>query len=352
MDRDSQNVQAGATESGRTSQMAQMFGGRTVLPQMAAVLDMLDSLHGKPIEQLDADEARRQPTPADAVTRLLEERDANTGPEDVGDVDDRTIAGPAGDIPIRVYTPASAREGGPMPVVVYIHGGGWVLADLDVYDSSPRALCNAAHAIVVSTHYRQGPEDRFPAAHDDTFAAYKWTFENAAELGGDPLRIAIVGESAGGNMAADICIRARDEGVQAPLHQVLIYPVADYSMSSESYGEMTQAKPLNSAMMGWFFKNYLRSADDGNLPQISLVNANLAGVAPATIICAELDPLRSEGEQLADELKDAGVPVRQRTYAGVTHEFFGMRAVLDSARDAVHFAAEGLMQAFGTLPER
>ena len=352
MDRDAQNVQASTKESAQANQMAQMFGGRSVLPQMAEVLDMLESLHGKPIEQLDAAGARKQPTPTDAVRRLLEERDANADPEAVGDVDNRTIAGPAGDIPIRIYTPASAREGSPLPVVFYIHGGGWVIADLDVYDSSPRALCNAAHAIVVSTHYRQGPENRFPAAHDDTFAAYKWTVENAAELGGDPVRIAIVGESAGGNMAAGICIRARDENVQAPLHQVLVYPVADHSMSTESYREMAQAIPLNSAMMGWFFENYLRSPGDGTLPQLSLLNANLAGVAPATIICAELDPLRSEGEALAGKLKDAGVETRQQTYAGVTHEFFGMGAVLDTARDAVHFAAAGLMQAFGTMPAR
>ena len=325
-----------------------MFAGRQPTPEMGDVLDMLQSLHGKPLADLDAKEARKQPTPADAVRKVLEERGENTEPQDVGSADNKTIAGPAGDIDIRIYKPASVREGNALPVVLYIHGGGWVIADIDTYDSSARTVCNSAHCIVVSTDYRHGPEHRFPAAHDDVYATYKWTLANAADIGGDPARVAVVGESAGGNMAANVCIRARDEGVQAPVYQVLVYPVAGYNFETESYREMGQAMPLNSSMMRWFFDNYLDNSAQGNEPAISLDKADLSNLPPVTIVSAELDPLRSEGEALAKRFQSAGVPTEQRTYNGVTHEFFGMGVVLQEADDAVIFAALGLMRAFGT----
>lgn len=329
---------------------ASMFGGRHPTAEMAAVLDMLQSLHGKPIETLDADEARKQPSPADAVKKLLDERGMNSDPQDVYSVENRTIAGPGGSVDVRVYTPASVREGEPLPVVLYIHGGGWVIADLDTYDASARALCNSAHCVVVSTDYRHGPENRFPAAHEDVYAAYKWTVQNAADLHGDPARVAVVGESAGGNMAANVSMNARDEKFQLPVYQVLVYPVAGHDFSTPSYQEMTQAKPLNSPMVRWFFDNYLRTPADGDLPNISLDRADLADLPPTSVINAELDPLRSEGEALARRLQSAGVPVEQRTYNGVTHEFFGMGAVLYEAQDAMLFATAGLMRAFGTTP--
>ena len=324
------------------------FAARQVDPQMADVLDMLESLHGKPIAELEPGEARKQPTPAMAVQKLLDERGRNTEPEGVLAVENKSIPGADGDIDIRIYTPASAREGQALPVILYVHGGGWVIANLDVYDSSPRALCNAAHAIVVSTHYRQAPEHKFPAAHDDTYTAYRWVLANASEIGGDPARVALVGESAGGNMAAAISMRAREEGLQLPLHQVLVYPVADAAMNTESYREMTEAIPLNSPMMPWFFKHYLNTPEDGRSPMISLLHANLSGLPPTTIINAELDPLRSEGEELARKLQAAGVPTRQKTFDGVAHEFFGMGAVVDKAAEAVQLAAHGLIDAFGT----
>jgi len=328
--------------------MAAMFAGRQPDPEMAAVLETMQDADPKPIETLDAEEARRQPTPADAVKKLLAERGERGDPEDVYDVDNRTIDGPGGRIKIRIYKPASASEQQPLPVVLYIHGGGWVIADLDVYDASPRALANAAHAVVVSTHYRQAPEHTFPAAHEDVYAAYWWVLANAGDFGGDPSRVAVVGESAGGNLACVICMNARDEGVPLPLHQVLVYPIAGFDTNTESYREMTQAKPLNSGMMRWFFDQYLGDAAQGHTPAIDLVNADLAGLPPVTIINAELDPLRTEGEQLAERFRQAGVPVEQRTFAGVTHEFFGMAAVLGKAREAQQMAASALRQAFGT----
>ncbi len=318
-------------------------------PQMQAVLDQLGKLGGKPIETLEPAEARKQPTPADAVKALIQSQGKTPTPEAVGKVEDRTFPGPAGPVKVRVYTPAGAgtAAGAPRPVVLYIHGGGWVIADLDTYDASPRAIANAADAIVVSTHYRQGPEHKFPAAHDDTLAAYKWLLANAASLGGDPKRVAVVGESAGGNMAANVAIAARDQKLQAPVHQVLIYPVADASMSTPSYTENANAKPLNKPMMEWFARHYLPSAESAKDPRIALVGRkDLAGLAPATVVLAQIDPLRSEGEQYGQALQGAGVPVTIKNYDGVAHEFFGMAPVVDKAKQAQQLVGQQLKSAF------
>lgn len=310
---------------------------------MAAVLRALISFRDKPIDELSPREARRQKATADAVRKLLDDRDDNTDPEGVGQVVNRFIDGPDGDIAIRIYTPTVARvEGQALPVVLYIHGGGWVIANLDVYDASARAVCVKAHAIVVSTHYRQAPE------HDDTYAAYKWVLANAEDIGGDPTRVAVVGEWTGGNMAGVICLRAGDDGLPMPLHQVLVYPVADNDMTHESYREMLGAIPLNVPAMHWLAKHYLDGTNGGMQPLMWLNKANLSGLPPTTTINAELDPLRTEGEILAAKLRDAGVSVTQRTYPGVTHEFFGMSAVLHQARDAQKLAGRALREALGT----
>jgi len=311
--------------------------------QMQAVLDQLQALGGRPIETLSAEEARKQPTPADAVKALLKKQGKSTAPEPVGNVTNRSIPGPGGSIPIRIYTP---KGNGPFPVVLYIHGGGWVIADLDVYDSSPRALANAAGAVIVSTHYRQAPEHKFPAAHDDTYAAYKWVLANAASIQGDPKRVAVAGESAGANMAAAIAIRARDEKVQAPVHQVLVFPVATASLNTPSKKANAQAKPLNTAMLGWFGEKYLPTPADGEKPTFSISKANLRNLPPATVISAQIDPLLSETKDYADRLKAAGVSVDYRNYDGVTHEFFGMGAAVDKAKQAVAQAAGNLKKSF------
>ena len=328
--------------------LAGKFGGRRPDAEMAAVLRVMISSDQKPFYELPPKLARKHPTPAMAVKALLKERGENTDPEEVGSVDDRTIDGPDGEIEIRIYTPASATDDTLLPVVLYIHGGGWVIATLDTYDASARAICNKAHCIVVSTHYRQAPENQFPAAHEDVFAAYKWVITNAHELGGDPARIAVVGESAGGNMAAAVCMKARDAGIQLPVHQVLVYPIAGYDTNTESYREMVQAQPLNKPAMEWFFAQYLRTPADGLSPVISIDRADLSGLPPATIVNAELDPLRTEGELLEQRLRDSGVEVQRRVFDGVTHEFFGMSAVVTKAREAQQFAAAALRDAFGT----
>ncbi|HYE50096.1 MAG TPA: alpha/beta hydrolase [Azospirillaceae bacterium] len=311
-------------------------------PQMLDVLQHLAELGPKPIEGLTAEEARRQPTPADAVRRALAVHKGGAAPEPVAGVEQRTVDGPGGPVPVRIYTP----EGdGPFPVIVYWHGGGWVLADLDTYDATPRALANAVGAVVVSAHYRQAPEHPFPAAHEDAFAVYRWVLAAAGTFRGDPGRVAVAGESAGANLAIGTALMARDRGVPRPVHQLLVYPVASPRMDTASYRENAQAKPLNAEMMGWFLQKYLRSDADARDPRIDLLSADLSHLPPATVITAAIDPLRDEGEMLAERLRRHGVEVRHRDYAGVTHEFFGMAALVDEARHAQRLAAARLRDA-------
>ena len=317
--------------------------------EMKEVLSAFEALGPKPIETLTPQEARKQPTPADAVKSVLQKKRQSTKPEAVAKVEDREIKTAAGEIPIRIYWPSGAKAEG-LPVVHYLHGGGWVIADLDVYDASPRAIANAAKAIVVSSHYRQAPEHKFPAAHEDSFAAYQWVLANAKALGGDPQAVAVMGESAGGNMAAAITMMAKQKGVQMPVHQVLVYPVANYAFDTASYQENADAKPLGKAGMQWFFKHYMRSAKDGDNPLLSIIKANdVSGLPPATVITAAIDPLRSDGKAYADKLKEAGVKVDYRNYEGVTHEFFGMGAVVPEAKLAVKQAADGLRGGFQSV---
>ena len=318
-------------------------------PQMTAVLDELKSMNPKPIPQLSPAQARKQPSPTDAVMQLMKERGMDASPQPVGNVDDRTIPGPggAGTIPVRVYTP---KGEGPFPVLVYFHGGGWVIATLDTYDASCRALTNMANCVVVSVDYRQAPEHKFPAAHEDSYAATQWVMNNAGQIKGNPAQVAVAGESAGGNLAAAVCLMAKDRGGKMPVHQLLVYPIANYAFDTESYRQNAEAKPLNKAMMQWFFDKYLSSPSDGQNKYVSIVRApeqDLRATPPATVITAQIDPLMSEGKAYADKLKAAGVDVAYRHFDGVAHEFFGMGKVVDQANAAQQFAAERLRQAFG-----
>ncbi|MGZ9109470.1 MAG: alpha/beta hydrolase [Micavibrio sp.] len=317
-------------------------------PEMKKILDALENLGPKPVERLRPADARKQPTPTDAVGAVL--RDMGKDPAQMkkaSGVTTKDITYPTGKghQPARLYVP----DGGfsrARPVIVYYHGGGFVLADLDVYDAGPRALAKKTGAIVVSVEYRHAPEHKFPAAHEDAFTAYQWALSNAAQWGGDPTRIAVAGESAGGNLAANVAIQARDKGLLAPAHMLLVYPVAGNNMHTQSYRENAHAKPLNKAMMKWFVKHMIRRAADKESLMINLVAADLSDLPPATIITAEIDPLRSEGQKLAERLKDAGNHVEYKNYKGVTHEFFGMDAVLTEAADAQDLAARNLRQAF------
>ncbi|RZL41857.1 MAG: alpha/beta hydrolase [Variovorax sp.] len=250
-----------------------------------------------------------------------------------------------GKLPARIYTPDGP---GPFPVVVYFHGGGWVIADKQVYDGGARGIAKEANAVVISVDYRRAPEAKFPAAWDDALASYKWALANAAQHKGDPKRVALAGESAGGNLAVATAIAARDAGLQAPVHVLSVYPVAQNSLNTESYIENAIAKPLNRAMVKWFVDKVTRTPADLKDPRIQLIDAKLQGLAPVTIINARIDPLRSDGAKLEDALKNANVPVERREYEGVTHEFFGTAAVVAKAKEAQAYAGQRLKGAFGS----
>ncbi|MET4105842.1 alpha/beta hydrolase fold domain-containing protein [Hymenobacter sp. UYP22] len=310
-----------------------------IKPEMQAVIEALASLGGKPIETLSAQEARQQPTPADAVMKVMQANNMPMPPVTADTMSRMVMPG----VKVRIYTPKGAT--GTLPVVVYYHGGGWVIANLDTYDASVRGLVEKTGAIFVSVAYRQAPELKFPTAHNDSFAAYQWVLRNAASFKGDPQNVAVVGESAGGNLAASVSMMARDKKVMMPKHEVLVYPIAGYDMNTPSYQKNAQAKPLNKPMMAWFFDKYLRNAADGKNPMISLVNANLKGMPPTTIITASLDPLMSDGEMLAGKLKAAGVATKYQNFEGVTHEFFGMAPLVPQAAEAQDLAAGELKNA-------
>ena len=229
---------------------------KPVNSQMQEVLDTLTSLGGLPIESLPPRLAREQPSPTDAVIALAMKQKKQM--PDVGKVSHLTFPGPDGDILLRVYTPMGS---GPFPMLVYFHGGGFVIANLNTYDGSCRALCNAANCIVASVAYRQAPEYPFPGAPEDAYAALQFVMKNAAQMGGDPKRVAVAGESAGGNLAAVSCLMAKAKGGMMPVHQLLVYPyvtVADDPAVAGSIEQYKDAKPLNKAMLKWFSGHYLK----------------------------------------------------------------------------------------------
>lgn len=325
-----------------------VFAEKSTIPneEMYKILNELDKKGGKPIDNLSALEARMQPTLTDAArTVMANSRDANTELLELAEVKEITVDGGEGLISARVYKPHT-KTNLALPIVVYFHGGGFVLADNDVYDSTPRSLANKTKAIIISVEYRKAPEFKFPAAHEDAYAAYKWIVTNAASIGGDPKKIAVAGEGEGGNLALNVAIRARDEKFQVPTHELLVYPMAGINMETASYKKYGDTKPLSKSMMNWYLKNYLNNPSEKNDPRINLMNANLKGLRPCTIITAQVDPLRSDGEALAKKMKKQGVSVRYRNYEGVTHDFFGMTPILKVARSAQELAASRLKSSF------
>ena len=325
-------------------------------PDMRRVIEKLLQLGAKPLGTQSVQETRQGPTPADAVKALL--RDQGKDPAALMaamGVSKKDLSYPTAGTTqtIRIYTPEN-KAGQPLPVIVYIHGGGWVIADLDTYESSAMALARKTGAIVASVEYRHAPEHRFPAAHDDTFAAWQWVLQNAGQFGGDPRRVAIAGESAGGNMAINVAIRARDQKIQAPLHMLLVYPVAGTDLTTPSYRQNEHAIPLSKPAIEWFVKNTIAQPADVQDPRLNIVGkANLRGLPPATIINASIDPLASDGLLLTEKLRAAGVKTAHHLYKGVTHEFFGMDAVVADAAKAQDLAARALRTAFGsTAPAR
>ncbi len=310
-------------------------------PQVQAFLEQMQAMNMPPLNAMTVDEARAA---ASAMSEMHGE------PEPVASVDNVGVPGPAGEIPVRIYTP---EQSGPLPILVYFHGGGWVIGDLDTHDPLCRTLCNACGCLVASVEYRLAPEHKFPAAAEDAYAATQWLAEHAAEFGGDPQRLAVGGDSAGGNLAAVVALMARDRRGPDVLCQLLIYPVTDSACDSASYRDNADGYFLTAEMMRWFWDQYLSGdADRDNVYAAPLRNRNFRGLPAAIVITAEFDPLRDEGEAYAAHLRDAGVAVQFRRYDGMIHGFFGMGGMIDQARTAVADAANALQSALSAAPRR
>jgi len=305
-------------------------------PQARALLDQLVAMGGPPLRAQSVAEARATMA---ALAGL-----SGTVDVPLGGIANRTIPGPDGAIPVRVYTPEGRA---PFPVLVYFHGGGWVLGGLDTHDGICRQLAHGAGAVVMSVDYRLAPEHPYPAAPADCYAAVAWTAAHGAEIGADPKRIAIGGDSAGGNLTCVTALQARDKGGPPLRYQLIIYPVTNDSLDTPSYHENATGYLLETADMEWFWGHYLAKAADGAESYASPLRArDLRGLPPALVITAEFDPLRDEGEAYAKRLQEAGVPVRLRRFDGMIHGFFGMGAVLDQAKTAVAESCAALRDAF------
>ena len=253
---------------------------------------------------------------------------------EVVSVVNRDMQGPAGSLPLRIYTPAGA---GPFPIMVFFHGSGFVVCDLDTHDAMCRNLCVGTGSVVVSVDYRLAPENKFPAAPDDCLAATRWAVDNAGALNGDTARVLVAGDSAGGNLAAVTALRCRDEGGPLLAGQLLIYPVTDYhTPGTPSYEENAEGYGLGRAGMEWFWNHYLTDASEAAHPHASPLRANnLAGLPPAYVTTAEYDPLRDEGESYGKALQAAGVPTRIKRWDGVNHGFFFFVGIVDKSGAAM-----------------
>jgi acetyl esterase/lipase len=326
----------------------------TMNRQMQAVVEQFDMFGNQDLPTLTARQARMTNSITDAVNLLLA-KNGKTPFAGSNLVISQFVlpkaytAGSAPDgVPVRLYTP-NGSVAGTRPAIVYYHGGGWVIGSLNVYEPSVKALADRTGAIVISVDYRLASENmnKFPAAHEDAYAAYKWVRDNAGTMGINPAKIAVAGESAGGNMAAAVCILARERGYPLPMHELLVYPVADNNLNTASYNQYVRAVPLNKANIEYFTGLYFNSPADGDNRLISLVDvADLKGLPPTTIIAAEIDPLQTEGTLLRDKLNTAGVSVDYTLYKGTTHEFFGTYDVVPLANDAQNHAADRLKAAF------
>jgi acetyl esterase len=304
-------------------------------PQVKTVLDMMTSA-GPPLHRLSPQEARK----------AIEAMRANTGEvERVAKVEDRTFQGSGGKLPVRIYTPDGR---GPFPVLVYFHGGGWVVGNIDIVDASARALANQAGCIVVSADYRLAPEHKFPAAAEDAYAATQWAALNISSFHGDPKRIAVGGESAGANLAAVAAIMAQERGTPSFVLQLLLYPATNYAFDTPSCKENGEGYFLTTEMMQWFWRQYINSDADGENPYASPMRVKrLSGMAPAAIFTAEFDPLRDEGAAYADKLRAGGVAVQYKCQEGLIHGYMGMAKAVEPAGKALADAAAALRAAFG-----
>lgn len=253
--------------------------------------------------------------------------------QDVAHVDDRDLPGIAGDIPVRVYAPESSE---PLPIIAYFHGGGWVFMGIETHDWICRRLANACRAVVVSVEYRLAPEHRFPAGLDDCMAVTTWLAENGEVLGGDPARLAVAGDSAGGNLAAAVALASRADDGPRLAAQVLVYPATDAACATPSIVQNADGYLLTAEAMRWFWEQYLGPGGDSDDGYASVLrHPDLAGLPPTLVITAEYDPLRDEGEAYAEHLAEAGVEVATRRFDGMIHGFLGMDELVPEANEAM-----------------
>lgn len=302
-------------------------------PQAQQVLEQMAALNLPPTYTVSPEEARA----------LNKSRPRAAGPE-VAKVEDATIPGAGPDIPVRIYMPSGP---GPFPILAWFHGGGWVVGDLDTADATARHLTVGANCVTVSVDYRLAPETKFPGAADDCYAATVWAAQNAARLNGDASRLAVGGDSAGGNLSAVVAQMARDRGTPPLVFQLLVYPVTEQNFETSSYRNNAEGYLLTRQSMQWYWNHYLASPDDATNPYAApLMATDLSGLPSAFVLTAEFDPLCDEGEVYAKRLQDAGVPTTCTRYDGMIHGFFGMPAVLDTSKQAIADASAALRQAF------
>jgi acetyl esterase len=295
--------------------------------EYAAMFEQLAATPGPAITEMSPAEGRE-------MYRLMRPLNPDIS---VGGIEDRTITGPGGDIALRVYTPEGE---GPFGIYINFHGGGWVIGDLDTADASCRDLCNQANCIVVSVDYRLAPEHAYPAAVEDSYAATSWVSENTSSLGGNG-KLAVGGESAGGNLAAVVALKARDEGGPAIDFQLLAYPVVDADLTRQSYIDNGEDYLLTTQSMRWFWDYYCPDAANRTQPEVSPIHAaSHAGLPPALIVTAEFDPLRDEGEAYAQMLSQAGVEARSIRFDGLVHDFFATAQLFEASGQAFTQVAE------------
>jgi acetyl esterase len=265
------------------------------------------------------------------------------GTVEVARVEDHTVPGPGGDIPVRLYSPAAGEV---LPVVVYFHGGGWCIGNITSHDGVCRKLAAGSGLTVVSVDYRLAPEHTFPCAAEDCYAAACWVAQHAGELGVDGSRLAVAGDSAGGNLAAVTSILARDRGAPTIAFQLLVYPLTDATMGFPSIKENGEGYLLTAADIAWFYDHYAGTDSDRKNPMLSPLYApNLSALPPALVMTAEYDPLRDEGEAYADALQQAGVSARASRYDGLVHGFFGLDAIVPASAAAMEEATAALRNA-------
>ncbi len=306
-------------------------------PQAATFLDQFSQLNAPPMETLPIDLTRRALILASTV---------KMAPAKLAKIETRKIAGPDGqELKIRIYWPQGA---GPFGACLYFHGGGWVLNNIDTHDDLVQRLAEASGCVFVSVDYRLAPEHKYPAALEDSYAALNWVAANAKDLNIDSSRIAVSGDSAGGNLAAALCLMTRDRGGPAIAFQVLIYPITDCDFERASYQENAEGYFLTKSQMLWFWNHYVESPDQMCEPYASPLRAeSLRGLPAALILTAEFDPLRDEGEAYSMALRNAGVPVEMIRYDGMIHAFLKRVDQFETALVAIQQIGTALKQHLG-----